>query len=422
MFTGTLFNLQITFRVLARGKAYTIINLTGLVLGLTATFFLFIFAINELSYNKSYPNSGRIFRVICNDSKGNKQSLGPFLLKPDLKKKFPEIEETSRMVDLSNFTGKVRIKSQNTFREAPDFVCADPEILKIFSIKIIRRGTTGLLEKPNRILISEKKQKEFFGNENSIGKILIINTNGQYFSMIVEGVFQNLPWNSTFKASIITTIAFYTHVLQSLMPWAEEELKSGNDNSVETYIMLKPGVSMSGIEQKIKLLPGSSNKDPSNRGLSFQNLKNIYLNSTGIYNDFSVKSSKENLLIYLSLAFFILLLTGINYSILSTARSALRFREIGMRKVLGATKRNLRSQLLTESLLLTLLALPFVFILLGLVNPFIESIYGNKIAIHTDLMLVYICVFSFFTLSIGVVSGLYISIYLLYSALLRNTL
>lgn len=412
MFTGALFNLQITLRVLTRGKAYTIINLIGLVLGLTASFLLFIFAINELSYNETYPNAGRTYRVICNDSKGIKGSLAPYRLKSNLKKKFLEIEETCRMVNLVHFTGTIRIKPQNTYREATDFICADPEILKIFSIHVIRGIGSGLLEKPNRIMISKNTQKEFFGEGNPIGKTLLINTNGQTYPLVIEGVFQDIPWNSTFKAKIITSISFYTRILQSLLPGTEEELKSGNDNTVETYVMFKPGISVTGIEQKIKLSPGSTETYLSSHGLSFQNLKRIYLNSNDIQNDFSLKGSKENLLIYLSLAFFILLLAGINYSMLSTARSALRFREIGMRKVLGATKRNLRSQLLTESIALTLLALPFVFILLGLINPFIGSIYGHEIILHADLMLVYLCIFSFLTISIGIVSGLYISVYL----------
>ncbi|MCK9204879.1 MAG: ABC transporter permease, partial [Bacteroidales bacterium] len=412
MVRGTIFNLQITTRVLFKGKIYTLINLSGLILGLTASFLLFVYAINELSYNRSYPDAKHIYRIIFKDNKGNKQPLGPLFLKNELLRKIPEIEQSSRMINPEYFTGMIRIKGMGLSQEAFDLICADPEFIQLFSIRITRGITSGMLEKPNRILISETNQHKLFGNSNPIGKTMIINTNGENYPVTVEGVFQDLPWNSTFKAGFIVNIGLYTQILQSTIPEIQAEWESRQDNFVTIYCKVKNERDIDRIKQQIRFQHGSSTSSFKIPDLDFQPLNRIYLDSAGINNDFSTRGNKDNLLIYITLAIFILLLAGMNYSILSTARAALRFREIGMRKVLGATKKNLRSQLLIESLSLSLLALPFVFILLGLLNPIVGSVYGKDIFLHANLMKVYAGLFIGLTLAVGVISGLYLAVYL----------
>lgn len=406
-----LHNLKSSARILARSKIFTAINLSGLVLGLTAAFILIIFAINELSHNSGFKNADRIYRLIINDNKGNKLPLGPLNLKSALSNRFSGIEQSFRMVNLEHFIGQVEMQKNNISIPLTGFFCADPELITSLQLKMISGRKTDFLRHHSCVVLSSEAAARIFPSSSPIGKHIDISINGIAYQLIVEGVYEPLPWNSTIKADFITGITLYEDLLRKSSQLGEADLSYKNELTVETYFLLKPGES---INAMIPRLPYFSKYSYPNENITFevQNLREIYLNSGEIQNDFIVKGNKENIYIYLSLAFFILLLATINYSMLGTARSALRFKEIGVRKVLGATRSNLRSQLLAESLMLTLFAFPLAFLLLGLVGPVIEHYYSYRIFFFSSNMVSYLGISAIITIVIGLLSGSYIAIYL----------
>ena len=145
MTPGLLHNLRLSLRVLARSKVYTAINLAGLVLGLTVSFILLIFAVNELSYNDCFSNAGRIYRVLSMDGRGNRHGLGPFMLKPAMDKHFSQIEQSARLINLHDLIGAVSVRGSSACQDVPDFYCADPELADILGLKLIPGKSGGAM-------------------------------------------------------------------------------------------------------------------------------------------------------------------------------------------------------------------------------------------------------------------------------------
>ncbi len=404
-----LHNLKISLRVLARNKLYTAINLTGLVLGLTASFVLLIFAINELSYNRCFIKADRIYRVISVDKSGIQAALGPCLLKKSLTQHFPSIESAARIINL-DIAGGMMVKGETKYREVTGFCCVDPELINIMQIRVIRGTTSRILSKPWHVIISEKAAGQYFKSQSPIGKTLFVSIQGMVYRLVVSGVFSDLPWNSTFRTDFIAGFGFYREVLPQFSADPDGDIASINDYSAETFLLLKENAEINDIIRQLPVFYRQIKLTQSN--LILQNFKGAYLNSDAIQDDLIAKGSKDNLYIYLSLSLFILILASINYAILSIARAALRFKEIGVRKVLGATRGNLRVQLLTESVILTVLAFPLSFLLIGLINPVIEHYFGYKVHFDSAYLLVFLVISCTIPILIGLMSGLYVAMYL----------
>ena len=408
MFTGIIHNLKLSLRLLARSKVYTTINLTGLVLGLTASFILLIFAINELGYNDCYMEAHRMFRVIHRDKNGIRVATGSFSTKTLLTDHFSTIEQAARVVNLNYLIGNVSVKYNSVYQDVPGFFCADAELTDILRLRFIGKTSPSLLKQPGHIIISDRAAQKYFGTISPAGKTLQVKINNQVSDLIVSGVFETLPWNSTFQADVVAPIGFYRQVLRNAYNDSTAELSSVND--YETYILLQKNSRISSIEAQMANFYHSAKVEQGSLG--FQNFKDVYLHSKDIQNDFISKGSEDNLVIYLSLSLFILILASINNSMLGAARSSLRFKEIGIRKVLGATKSNLRNQLLTESVLLIILAFPLSFLLIGLIEPVVKQYFGYSIHLDSGNILLYLCVSSAISIAIGLISGLYVALYL----------
>ena len=406
-------SIIISFRFLAKSKTYTIINLLGLVLGLTAVFVLFTFLINELSFNRCFKESKRTYRVLFKDKQtGELNALTGIALAPSMQKYFPEIDKTGRIAVLINITGPVSVCHQNVYYTEPRFVSADPSILELFSIELKEIAPGDLLKSDYSLLISEKARVKYFGTTNPIGKTLKIKAIGKIFNFSVQGIYKDLPWNSSYQADFISNIGFLKEILREISKDPEASLNSFNSMTTETIIRLKDDIPVKRLEYKLPGFCKANKFDKSGQYLTFQNFRELYIHSGNIQNDFLPRGDPSNLIVYSSLAIFILLLAGINYSILSTARSALRFKEIGIKKVLGATRKQLRNQILTESILITFLALPLALLLLGLIYPFLKQFYGYEIHFDSGIILLYLLIFSGITLLIGVLSGIYVAMYL----------
>jgi putative ABC transport system permease protein len=405
--------IRTSTRIWARNKVYTAINLTGLVLGLTSAFILLVFIINEQSFNNCFKQNQKLFRVILKDpAKGIKIATPPFPLANALENNIPEITLTTRIVFPAFETGPVSVKRDSNFIVDPQFMCADASIIRMLELNMLRSQPWKLLETPKSVIISKRAADLYFGDKDPLNQQLEIKSNGMVHLLNVEGVFENFPWNSTVQADFITGIGFYLKIFETIMPDAGKYLDSYDASTSATLIMLRNADDLPEVVIKIDSLTGTAKSKHFDWKIELQSVRDIYLQSEEIQNDFSPKGRGSNLLIYMILALFILLLAGVNYSILSTARSALRFKEIGVRKVLGASRGQLRWQILAESVMFTFVAFPLAFLLLGLIDPFVYELYGYKINLHRSNMWIYLLLFSGITLAIGLLSGSYIALYL----------
>jgi len=401
-----------SYRTIVNNKTYTIINITGLVLGLTAAFVLLVFTINQTSYNSSFPKNKQLYRIIFTDSKKVSIPLGSTLIKQMLLEKVPGCKKIARVVHDQNLPEHVKINSGNRISEVTDFIWTDPEIFQMLDIGFIRGNALNGSHLANPLFISESAAEGYFkGNLKLFQKVMIHIGKFQY-EMTVAGIYKDLPWNSTLRADFIADLPFYVKILEDAAPDYLPVFNSFEDFSVESLCEFSAGTDIKALTSRLPVLLKNKNWKDMNVKISLQAFKNIYLESADLQNNSHLQGNKLSVYTYSWLAVFILLLAGINYAILSTARSALRFKEIGMRKVLGATKGELRIQILIESVLLTFMAFPLALFILGLIDPRITGMPDYTVTMYSSNMLEYILYFSAITLAIGVLSGLYVSLYL----------
>jgi putative ABC transport system permease protein len=404
--------LKSSYRYITNSKVFTIINLIGLISGLAASFILLLFALNEMSFDSYHKGSDRIYRVLNKDKKGNRTVLTPYSLAPSLLKDTVNVYNSGRLVYLKYITGPVRVQSGGSYFDEPSFVCVDSSILNILTFNILMGSASNCLNSSDGILLSQSAATRYFGDEDPIGKDLIINTMGLVYSLKVCAVYKNLPWNSTMKIDFIAGIPLFIKILKTYYEDPEVILNLPNDLTVETYVKLKPTSNFSDFQRKVPVSIKSRGYNRANISLVFQKITDIYLNSNDIAAELHRRGNKSSLYVYAFLALFILLLAGVNYSILSIARSTLRFKEVGVRKVMGARKAALKSQLLTESVLMAFLAFPASFLIIGFIEPFFNQLYDYQISLYSLSLFLYIPLFAAITVFVGMISGIYIAFYL----------
>jgi putative ABC transport system permease protein len=404
--------LVTSYRTIVNNKTYTIINIAGLVLGLTAAFVLIVFAINETSYNSCFPKNKQLYRAIFTDSKGVMLPSGSRFVKSLLINHIPECKSIARVVYDQFMPAKIKVTGGSKIYECSNFICADPEIFDMLDIRFSWGGSKLGIEKPNRLFISESAMKKYFNGELKLFQTIRLVVGKFQYDMTLAGIYNELPWNSTLNPDFIAGLPFYEKMLNDAMPGLLPQFNSYGDFSVESLCEFSEGTDVSALTARLPLLLNDKGWKEANITISFQPFRDIYLESANLQNNSHLSGNKLSVYTYSWLAFFILLLAGINYAILSTARSALRFKEIGVRKVLGATKKELRIQILIESVLLTFMAFPLALFLLGLIDPRITGMPDYTVTMHASNMLTYIVFFAGITLIIGILSGLYVAVYL----------
>ena len=358
--------LNITLRNIARHKGYSFINIAGLVLGFTFVLLITIYIRYEFSYDRFHKNSDSIYRIIHKSEAARSGSLWwnatPGLLKSTLLDECPEVENAARLClwkSMINLRGLFSTEKVSDFDTAVYMV--DPEFLEIFSFPLVAGDSKTALNDPFSILLTREMAEKYFGDEDPIGKVL---TTDKTYDYKITGVLENVPGNShihfNFLISLNTIYAFPEGKEGRVEQW-------GNQNYI-TYLQLtetaKPEDVQAGLPGIIKKYRGERYES---RFFLFP-LTRIHLHSN-INLDLEANSDIRIIYLMSVIAFFILLSACFNYMNLCTARSALRCKEVGIRKVVGANRRHLILQFMGESLLLTILALFISLLLVRLLLP-----------------------------------------------------
>lgn len=337
--------LTVAFRNVLKNKMFSLINIMGLAIGMACSILILLWVMNELSYDKFHEKKDNIYRVLferINDdgSLSMRRNL-PFLLGDAIKAEIPEIKEIARY---SRGNRVPIIKDNISFYE--NTVCyADPSILDIFSFPLIEGDPENLFNDIRSVVITERWAKKYFGDENPIGKQLNWN-NWQIFT--IQGVIKNIPENSHINFDLITKFDIWRSSWPPSFRW-----KHFGHN---IYVELQSNTDLAFVEKKIKdiLFKHIEYKDKINK-IMLQPLSDIHLN-TDVQNDYAKVIDKQYIYIYSLIAILILIIACINYINLTTARSVKRSMEIGIRKTLGAEKKKIIGQFLTESFLITFTA------------------------------------------------------------------
>jgi putative ABC transport system permease protein len=392
-------------RNFSRNKFYSIINILGLSLGLTATFFILLYLNDELGYDKHFGNHERIYRLEGDFTINNKHdrfAVSSSAIAPALKIEFPEIDKFCRFASNDNVVLKYNEKE---FYEKLIYF-ADSTAPEMFTLKFLEGQPDKSLTEPFSIILSKNAAAKYFGSEMAFGKTLI-SGNGNSFK--ITGVFADLPDNTHLKFDMLmsmNTLAklFGRDRFNSLDPerfW---------NVSMYSYILLKPNSSIENIETKFPAVYNKYMKDIGDQinasfDLNTTRLDKIH-HSSKLAADLPV-GNMAYIYVFAAVAIFILLLASINYMNLATARAAGRAREVGLRKVVGANRSQLAFQFLSESILLSIAALIISFALIQLFLPAFNELSGKKLIFSLFADPGILLGITGITLLTGLLSGIY---------------
>ncbi|BAX82721.1 ABC transporter permease [Labilibaculum antarcticum] len=398
--------IKSALRNLKRNYVFTGINTLGLSIALAASFIIILFVINELSYNNCHKNRKSVYRVLNYYNTFDRTLTGtPFVLASTLKEEFPQVEHAINTKSIQEFT--ILHKGENIV--VNDAVSSSSEIFDIFTLPLINgTNTKTLLDDKNSICISRSLASKLFSRTDAIGKEITASINKEEHVLTVTAVFEDIPQNSTFRAECLINKSFTITYVNKLFETTNAET-NWDHNSWHTWLRLIPGSNPSLIDSQFTMLERKHMGENPLFHYSLQNLSDVYLGSEKVMNN-SIQGNWNSIKIFSAIALLIVLVAMINYIILSTAVSSGRSKEIGIRKTFGAKNNQIKYQLLTESIVLTIIVLPLAiaFMILGL--PYAEELFQTNLPVIGANIIVYILFYFILTVLIGIISGLYTSV------------
>ncbi|MEO6638532.1 MAG: ABC transporter permease [Ginsengibacter sp.] len=405
---------KIAIRNLMKYRFISFINLFGLTVGLTCCLLITVYILNELSYDKYNKNAENTYRVTrsFNNADGV-VSLNLSTVSPPFGYYFPtDFPEITKMTRLLN-NGSTPLKYKEKLINEPDVYFADEHLFDVFTLNVVKGDPRAALRDPFSVMMSEEVAKKYFGNEDPMNKVLRANNQ---FDVKVSGIYKEFPANSFMHPGML--VSFNT--LKDPSVYGEEGLRTNwGNNSFFTFLVLpdhydpeKLTARFPAFLDKHMSLSEYGGKQASKfTSLGLQKLTDIHLYS---HTDYEAEANGDISRVYIfsSIALFILLIACINYMNLSTARAALRAKEIGIRKVIGARKKELIFQFLSESVLITWAAILIAFACLYFTLPWLNSLSGQQLS-FSILMKWQILLPIFLTpFIVGILSGLYPALFM----------
>jgi putative ABC transport system permease protein len=392
--------LKIAIRNIAKNKTYSIINITGLAIGLACCILISLYIYQELSYDSFFNSADRIYRVstVTKSPEGFEKSAQTSMpIGPALASGYQEIQNWTRIY----FEDNILIKYQDNKFLEDNLVFADSTFFKVFSFKIISGNTETMLDAPLKIVLTKSMAEKYFGINNPIGKTLLL---GNKKDFVVTGIIEDIPVNCHFHFGFV---ASYSSLTPEFMGW-DPSNQWGAYFGNYTYILTSQSFDPETFEVKTKKVLDSHHETTPgvSSWLVYQPLKSLHLIS-----EFSTTpeptNSMKNLFIVAVIGLFILIIACINFINITTAISAQRLKEICVRKTLGANKSSLAAQFISESLMFSGLSLLLAIFIVNFMLPFFSYLIGGKIEIglldHSTLLLG----ITVTTGVIGVMSGFY---------------
>lgn len=406
--------IKYSIRSFKRQRAYIIINILGLSIGIACSLLIALYVMNEASYDKYNVKKDRIYRVILNGKIGGQEitmATSPAIMGATVAKEFPEIEDFLRMTTV----GPTSIEYNTQAFTEEHLIEADSSFFNFFSIPVLKGDPRSMLNAPHKVVLTESAAKKIFGDDNPIDKQLKIGSDTVRYT--VSGIMGNVPENSHFEANIISS--FLTNPRSKNPVWLS--------NSFSTYFLIKENSSYKTVEDKfpellkkyvgpeIQRYMGISIEDFQKQGNKYryylQNLCDAHLD-TSIQSEFKATTDPKFLKIFGSIAILIVLIAAINFMNLSTAQASRRAKEVGIKKVGGSTRGMLVSQFLAESFILSLISLIVALIIIKLSLPYFNNLLGTRLTLNLFSAWNVIPLLILFTIVVGFMAGSYPAMFL----------
>lgn len=406
--------LKIAFRTLINKKVYSIINILGLSVGAAASLIIFLYVQSELSYDKFFPDYQNVYRVV--EDRIYPDRVAHFAMIPSgfsnvIQEEVPEVESSTRLIGFPNFASVVRYKD-NIFSEHY-FFSADSNFFEVFPFQLLKGNRNDVLRHPNTIVLTASTATKYFGNEDPLGKVLELDNQ----NLEVVGVMEDVPENSHMKFDALGP-AIGIDFLEEPNYYIAGTF---------TYVKLAPGTKAEAAEAKIpalvdKYAAGQIERD---LGISYQkyiadgngykyllqSLTDIHLHSNRT-NEIKANGNNTLVKVLMFIGLLILIIAGINFINLATARSAERAKEVGVRKVLGSKKSQLIAQFLSESFLISALSVVIAIVIIQLSVSYFNTIAQKELYLNLTENPIVIAVLLAITFVLGLIAGLYPAFYI----------
>ena len=381
---------KIAFQNYKKQKIYSAINLIGLAVGITSSFLIILYVLDELSYDKFNTNHERIFRVLRGDELDSEAT--PSIIATLFKREFPEVAETGRIHDYTRF-GPVVIHYEDKKFQENKFLYADSSITRILSFDFIYGNPNAALNRPNTVLLNKKTSEKYFGKINPVGKTISLNNS---INFEITGVIKNIPDNSHIKFDFLAS-------LNTRSGWSELSDTEWRSANFYTYVLLKDENFKISVESRF---PGLIERE---LGEQLKASGDTYRLGLIALTDLHLRFHGNITYVYLfsGIALLILLIACINYMNLATARAMGRAREVGMRKVLGAFRKQLIGQFYGESFFISFFAICLSIFLTSIALPYFNKISGKEIVVNYWENPLFIAMFMLLGVIVGLFSGSY---------------
>ncbi len=405
--------LKISLRNLKKNKTYSILNILGLTVGIVVSILIFLYIQDELSYDKFYENSDRIYRIVNKATiRGNPIETplvsGPW--GPAMVDEFPEVSKAVRIkTPESRWT--LRYEDQKFFEKGLYFV--DLAFLEVFDIELVAGDPETALEAPHSLVLTEEMARKYFKDENPLGKII---TADLWLNLTITGIMKKHPPSTHMDFDFLVSFETLLKAKEPPGRLSYGDLSRWQNFRLLTYILLEENAYPEAVEAKMPaFLEQHLGQLARSPGVEFspylQRITDIHLRSH-LEGEISPNSNESYVYIFSAVAIFILIIASINFMNLATARAASRAKEVGMRKVVGAARSQLIKQFLTESILMTFLAAVIAVVSVLLLLSEFKALTGKNVSVsdilhvHTLLPLVGL------SLALGLMSGSYPAFFL----------
>lgn len=404
------------WRNLRKSKLYSTLNVVGLTFGMVCFLLISLYVYDELTFDSQHAEGERIYRVITHeknlDNKATTVAAAGYMLAEEARHTFPEVEKTTRIMR----AGRANlVDPENPVNVQETITIADENLLQVFDFPIIEGDRRSALKEPNSIIITEDLAMRIFGRTDVMNKHLQFNF--MEAPLKITAILKSHPQNSSFN---------FTSVMSEATRLANEEFRNEMMNdwastSFTVYTLLCANANADSVAKKMtRLVHANASLEPGTiLSYSLQPLKDVHLKSEGIVDgarnanvDSIPQGNPVYVRVFLFTATFVMLIAGINYTNLTTARASSRLKEIGVRKAIGAVRGNLIKQFLVESLITTVISFLLAIIIVNLLLPAFNDFVNKRFSLFTSVSITFWTAAVGIIISIGLLSGGYAALLL----------
>ena len=393
--------LMTALRNIKKHKGYSSINVIGMAIGMACCLLIVLYIQDELSYDTFHAHADRLFRVVISTSRDGKptNATSTFATGPAMKQDFPEVIDFTRIRKMGQ-NARIYIGHGDRQYYEDRFFFADPSIFTVFTFPLLRGDPAKALSEPDSIVITESMADKYFGQENPIGQTLETDpyNSGEMMVFQVTGIAQNVPDNSHFHFDFLASFANQK----------EDQTSFSGLRQHYTYVLIQDASQAVQLESRLPDFIQRHVGENSWYSIHLQPLSKIRLHSR-LRSEIEPTGNMASVHIFSIVAVFVLLIACLNYITLSTARSLKRAKEVGLRKVVGAQRKQLMGQFLGESLLVSFLGGLLAFLLTALLLPLFNAVADKRVALHFLTGIMPLASLTGIVSIVGIVSGFYVS-------------